>query len=58
MTGIEMWKQYPSLLAVKRGNLFAIEADLMNRSGPRIVEGAAALCARLEEARARRGERQ
>ncbi|MGH8807305.1 MAG: cobalamin-binding protein [Noviherbaspirillum sp.] len=60
VSGIEMWKQYPSLLAVKRGNLFAIEADLMNRSGPRIIAGAAELCARLEEARehreARRGE--
>ena len=57
MTGLDIWKQYPSLLAVRRGNLFAIEADLMNRSGPRIVEGAAALCTRLEEARTRREER-
>lgn len=54
VSGIEMWKRYPSLLAVKRGNLFAISGDLMNRSGPRIITGAAELCERLEEARKRR----
>lgn len=54
VSGIEMWKRYPSMLAVKRGNLFAISGDLMNRSGPRIIAGAAELCERLEEARKRR----
>ena len=58
MDGLAMWKQYPSLLAVRRGNLFAIDADLMNRSGPRIIDGAVKLCALLEQARARRGEQQ
>lgn len=56
-SGVELWKAYPSLLAVRRGNLFAIDADLMNRSGPRIVAGAAQLCEKLEQARQRRGER-
>lgn len=54
VSGIDMWSRYPTLLAVRRGNLFAISGDLMNRSGPRIIEGAAALCERLEEARKRR----
>lgn len=54
VSGIEMWKRYPSMLAVRRGNLFAISGDLMNRSGPRIIAGAAELCERLEEARKRR----
>jgi iron complex transport system substrate-binding protein len=58
VSGIEMWKQFPSMLAVRRGNLFALEGDLMNRSGPRIIAGAAELCKRLEQARSRRGESQ
>lgn len=57
-SGVEFWKQYPSMLAVRRGNLFALEADLFNRSGPRIIAGAAQLCEKLEQARTRRGERQ
>jgi len=57
-SGVELWKQYPSMLAVRRGNLFALDADLVNRSGPRILAGAAQLCEKLELARARRGERQ
>ena len=56
-SGVEMWKRYPSMLAVRRGNLFALDADLFNRSGPRIIAGAAQLCEKLELARKRRGER-
>lgn len=56
-TGLELWKAYPTLLAVRRGNLFAIEGDLLNRSGPRIIAGAAALCEKLDEARSRQGDR-
>lgn len=58
ISGVETWKQYPSMLAVRRGNLFALDADLMNRSGPRIIAGAAQLCEKLELARQRRGDRQ
>ena len=57
-SGVEFWKQYPSMLAVRRGNLFALDADLVNRSGPRILAGAAQLCEKLDQARTRRGERQ
>jgi iron complex transport system substrate-binding protein len=55
--GLEIWHQYPTLLAVQRGNLFAIDADLLNRAGPRLIEGAAAVCEKLELARSRRGDR-
>jgi iron complex transport system substrate-binding protein len=55
--GLEIWNQYPTLLAVQRGNLFAIDADLLNRAGPRLVQGAAAVCEKLELARSRRGDR-
>lgn len=56
-TGLELWKAYPTLLAVRRGNLFAIDGDLLNRSGPRIIAGAAALCEKLDEARSRQKDR-
>ena len=49
--GLATWKQYPALLAAKRGNLYTVDADLMARAGPRMVDGAEALCARLDEAR-------
>lgn len=55
-SGLEMWKQFPTLLAVKRGNLISIEGDLLNRAGPRILAGAAELCEQLEQVRKRRGE--
>jgi iron complex transport system substrate-binding protein len=57
MTGLELWKQYPSLSAAQRGNLFVVKSDLLLRPGPRIVAGAAALCEKLEQARSRRSER-
>ena len=49
--GLAMWKQYPALLAARRGNLYTVDSDLMARAGPRMVDGAEALCARLDEAR-------
>jgi iron complex transport system substrate-binding protein len=55
--GLEIWEQYPSLLAVQRGNLFSIDADLLNRAGPRMLDGTAAVCEKLEQARSRRGGR-
>jgi iron complex transport system substrate-binding protein len=53
--GLGIWKAYPTLLAVQRGNLFAIDGNLLNRPGPRMIAGAAALCETLEQARQRRG---
>lgn len=52
--GLEAWKQYPSLLAARRGNLVTIDADQLVRPGPRILDGTAALCERLDEARGKR----
>ncbi|ARU24049.1 cobalamin-binding protein [Ralstonia pseudosolanacearum] len=51
---LDGWKRWPSLLAVQRGNLFAIDGDLITRPGPRLLQGAALLCEGLEQARARR----
>jgi len=54
--GLEAWKQYPSLLAARRGNLVTIDADQLVRPGPRILDGTGMLCERLDEARGRRSK--
>lgn len=48
------WEKWPRLTAVKRGNLFHINPDVMQRHTPRILEGTAQLCAHLDKARSRR----
>lgn len=48
------WARFPDLLAVARGNLFQSDGDLLARPSPRIAEGAADVCRRLDEARAKR----
>jgi iron complex transport system substrate-binding protein len=52
--GINLWRAYPVLTAVRNGNLMTVDGNLMNRAGPRMVEGVAQLCERLEQARRRR----
>jgi iron complex transport system substrate-binding protein len=52
--GVGMWKPYGTLLAVRNDNLFTIDGDLLNRSGPRMIAGAAMLCEKLELARRHR----
>lgn len=54
VSGLEIWKRYPSLLATRRNNLITVESELLVRSGPRIVDGTVALCEKLEQARERR----
>jgi iron complex transport system substrate-binding protein len=49
-----MWKAYPTLTAVRNGNLFTIDGNLVNRAGPRMIAGAAMLCEKLELARQHR----
>lgn len=51
---LDEWRQWPQLLAVKRGNLFFIHPDLIQRHTPRLLDGAERLCGELEEARGRR----
>ena len=48
------WDQWTRLTAVKRGNLFHINPDIMQRHTPRILDGAEKLCAHLDVARSRR----
>jgi iron complex transport system substrate-binding protein len=53
---LDDWRQWRALAAVKRDNLFFIPPDLIQRHTPRLVEGAAQLCAHLETARGRRAQ--
>lgn len=52
--GVSMWKPYGTLLAVRNDNLFTVDGNLLNRSGPRMIAGAAMLCEKLELARRHR----
>ena len=51
---LDDWKRWPSIPAVRDGNLYGAAGDLLHRPGPRFVDGVAALCADLARARARR----
>ena len=48
------WDKWTRMTAVKRGNLFHINPDIMQRHTPRILDGAEKLCAHLDIARSRR----
>lgn len=52
--GVNLWKPYTTMTAVRRGNLFSLNGDLLSRAGPRTIDGAAALCEKLELARQHR----
>lgn len=52
--GLAMWKRYPTMIAVKRGNLFELDGSLINRAGPRMISGVADLCEKLDQARKNR----
>jgi iron complex transport system substrate-binding protein len=48
------WTRLNATTAVRRGLLYTLPADLVVRGGPRIAEGARALCSALDEARRER----
>jgi iron complex transport system substrate-binding protein len=48
------WARFGELPAVVRGNVYQSRGDLLARPSPRIAEGAADVCARLDEARQKR----
>nr|WP_245800966.1 cobalamin-binding protein [Halomonas utahensis] len=51
---LEEWKQYDSLTATERENLFFVNPSTLQRPTPRLLEGGATLCEKLETARGRR----
>jgi iron complex transport system substrate-binding protein len=52
--GVGLWKPYKTMKAVRNDNLFTLNGELLNRAGPRMVAGTAALCEKLELARQHR----
>jgi iron complex transport system substrate-binding protein len=54
--GVNLWRPYTNMQAVRRDNLFTLDGEQLNRAGPRMVAGTAALCEKLELARQRRGK--
>ncbi|WP_426100597.1 cobalamin-binding protein [Massilia sp. TSP1-1-2] len=51
--GLNMWRAYKGMLAVRRNNLFS-PPESLTRAGPRMAAGVADLCEKLELARQRR----
>ena len=45
------WARFAQVPAVAKGNVYQSRGDLLARPSPRIAEGAADVCARLDEAR-------
>jgi iron complex transport system substrate-binding protein len=52
--GVNMWKAFPGVTAVRNDNLFKLDGNLLNRAGPRMIAGTIALCEKLEIARQHR----
>lgn len=48
------WLRWPALPAVRDGNLFVADGNLLHRPGPRFLDGVGALCADFDRARAKR----
>lgn len=51
---LDDWNRWSEMRAVKRGNLFSVPPQLIQRQTPRIFQGAQQACDALETARARR----
>lgn len=49
--GLQRWLAFHDMKAVRNGQLWLIPGDQISRHGPRIVDGAAAVCAALDAAR-------
>ena len=52
-----LWRGHTHMVAVRRGWLYTLNGDAISRQGPRIVDGAAAVCAVLDEVRRERAAR-
>ncbi len=47
------WRRFPNLKAVARGNLLLVDGSLLNRAGPRILDGVEDLCRKLDTVRSK-----
>ena len=48
---LDLWKRYPFVSAVARGQLVTLDADRIDRPTPRMLQEVARLCERIEAAR-------
>jgi len=51
---LDDWNAFPAMAAVRGGNLYAVQPELLQRHTPRLLDGAEQLCRIFEEVRARR----
>ena len=51
---LDEWTRWRSVPAVRLGNLYVADGDLLHRSGPRFVAGVESLCTMLDQARTNR----
>lgn len=54
LPSLDRWRRWPTLAAVARGNLFAVDGDWLTRPTLRLALGAEQVCRDLEAARERR----
>lgn len=52
---IDSWRRWPRLKAVRNNHLFALPPDILVRHSTRILDGAQAVCDRLDQVRNRNG---
>lgn len=50
-THVSVWQKWSKLKAIKHHHLFSLNPDLLERAGPRLLEGAKQLCEKMEVAR-------
>ncbi len=48
---LDAWQRWPGISATRSGHLYQIHPDLLQRNGPRILDGAERLCRLLEQVR-------
>lgn len=51
---LSFWQQYSAMTAVRHQAVYPLNADLLSRPGPRLLDGAEMLCSRLDQARVAR----
>lgn len=52
-TRLKQWQRWPTLAAVRAGNLFSVNDDWISRATPRLLDAGQQLCEDLDQARAR-----
>jgi len=48
---LRLWRDTPMLRAVRTGHVYTLDPNLINRQGPRVIEGARDMCSALATAR-------